>query len=197
MLSIHVFMALVLRVAAGIFAIQAPGQPVSLARATSYAFAATYHGLRAGVDPFELIAIARNESDFNENVRGPDGKDCGLTQTRITITRYTCRQLLRSYWIAFQEAAREMKEYGAACRSHGDYDRCRLNHYNSGVHYAKRGVHGAYWLRVQCFADAARAGARVNNLCRKVTGRGDIARVLRQVAPPPRMIAAADPRPSS
>ena len=79
---------------------------------------------------------------------GPDGKDCGLTQTRVTITKYSCKQLRRSYGLAFQEAAREMKEYGAACRGHADYDRCRLNHYNSGVRYARRGFHGAYWLRV-------------------------------------------------
>src|SRR6478752_3401444 len=122
-MTIHAFLALVDRVAGGILAIPAPSNPVEPARATAYAVAATYHGVRAGVDPFELVAIARNESDFAENVRGPDGKDCGLTQTRITITRYTCRQLLRSYWLAFQEAAREMREYAAACKGKRDFDR--------------------------------------------------------------------------
>ena len=48
-----------------------------------------------------------------------------------------------------------MKEYSKACHGHPDFDRCRLNHYNSGVHYAKSGFHGAYWLRVQCFEKAA------------------------------------------
>ena len=145
-------------------------------RAADYAAAATYHGTKAGVDPYELVGIARNESDFVEDMTGPDGKDCGLTQTRVTITKFSCRQLRRSYWLAFQEAAREMKEYGQACSRHEDFDRCRLNHYNSGVRYAKSGFHGHYWLRVQCFAAAARAGVTVGQSCRRVQGRGDIAR---------------------
>lgn len=197
-MPIELYLSLVLRVAAGIVAIQAPSEPVSLPRAISYAVAATYHGERAGIDPFELVAIARNESDFVENMRGPDGKDCGLTQTRITITKYSCRQLLRSYWLAFQEAAREMREYGAACRGHADYDRCRLNHYNSGARYARHGFHGAYWLRVQCFADAARSGVPIKNLCRSVRGRGDIRRAIAhasQLKNP--VLATATTRPSS
>src|SRR5262249_20121195 len=156
-----VYLALVLRLAAGIYAIQAPGVPMSVGRATAYAVAAAYHGTRAGVDPFELVGVARNESDFVENILGPDGQDCGLTQTRVTITRYSCKQLLRSYWLAFQEAAREIKEYSAACRGHDDYDRCRINHYNSGARYARRGFHGKYYLRVACFAEAARVGVDV------------------------------------
>jgi hypothetical protein len=193
-MSIDVFLALVLRVVSGILAIQAPSKPVSQERATLYAVAATYHGLRAGVDPFELVAIARNESDFVEGLRGPDGKDCGLTQTRTTITRFTCRQLLRSSWLAFQEAAREMKEYAAACRGHGDFDRCRMNHYNSGARYARRGFHGAYWLRVECFAAAARAGIPVENDCRAVQRPQDIARVLRRAAArSPALALAASP----
>ena len=39
-----------------------------------------------------------------------DGKDCGITQTRTTISRYSCRQLRNSYWLGFSEAAREMVE---------------------------------------------------------------------------------------
>jgi hypothetical protein len=177
-MPIDVYLALVLHVASGAFAIQAPSAPLSMPRAIRYAAAATFHGTRAGVDPFELMAIARNESDFVENVRGPDGKDCGLTQTRVTITRYSCRQLLRSYWLAFQEAARELSEYARACRGKSDFDRCRLNHYNSGAHYARRGVHGAYWLRVSCFAEAARAGVSVGSACRRVRGKRDISRLL-------------------
>jgi hypothetical protein len=176
---IDIYLALVVRVAAGAFAIQAPGVPLSMPRAINYATAAAYHAERAGVDPFELVAIARNESDFVENVRGPDGKDCGLTQTRITISRYSCRQLLRSYWLAFQEAARELAEYARACRGRPDFDRCRLNHYNSGAHYARRGFHGAYWLRVSCFAEAARAAVRVGSACRKVRGRRDVHLLLK------------------
>jgi hypothetical protein len=128
---------------------------------------------------------------------GPDGKDCGLTQTRVTITKFSCKQLRHSYWLAFQEAAREMKEYGHACRAHADFDRCRLNHYNSGVRYAKHGFHGAYWLRVQCFTQAARAGITVGQSCRRVRGRGDIARVLRHGIPRRRdLMATATPRPA-
>jgi hypothetical protein len=191
---ISTFLSMVLRVAAGILAIQAPQRPVSVARASAYAVAAAWHGARAGVDPFELVAIARNESDFDERVRGPDGKDCGLTQTRITITRYTCRQLLGSYWLAFQEAARELREYARACHDHDDFDRCRINRYNSGVRYARRGFHGAYWLRVTCFAEAARAGVPVANLCRHVERSSDIDRVLRHAAPNSREVAIAEPR---
>jgi len=195
--SWHYF-ALVLRVAAGTMAIQAPEVPVSPQRAINYAAAAIYHGERAGVDPFELVAIARNESDFVENIRGPDGKDCGLTQTRITITKYSCKQLRHSYWLAFQEAAREMKEYAHACRGHADFDRCRLNHYNSGVHYAKHGFHGAYWLRVACFADAARHEISVGQSCRRVRSRGDIARALHRGIPRTRdLVATATPRPAT
>ena len=177
----QVYLSWLLRVALGAYAIQAPGAPLSFERAVRYGSAASIYGFRAGVDPFELVAIARNESDFIEDTRGPDGKDCGLTQTRITITHYSCRQLLHSYWLAFHEAAREMREYGDACRHKRDYDRCRLNHYNSGAHYAKTGVHGAYWLRVKCFADAAREGVPVGSTCRHVHARSDIERLLKRI----------------
>jgi hypothetical protein len=192
-MPIDLYLMLVLRVAAGALAIQAPGVPLSVERATAYAVAASIHGLRAGVDPYELLAIARNESDFVENVRGPDGKDCGLTQTRVTVTRYSCRQLRHSYWLAFQEAARELSEYARACQGHDDYDRCRLNKYNSGAHYARAGVHGRYWLRVQCFAEAARRGAAVGSACRHVRGRRDIGRVLHAARPASDLLAEVTP----
>jgi hypothetical protein len=188
-MGIDAYLLTLVRIAIGAVAIEAPGAPLDVGRATEYAVAAMHFGVADGVDPFELIGIARNESDFRENVRGPDGKDCGLTQTRITITRYSCRQLRRSYWLAFQEAARELAEYAQACRGKPDFDRCRLNHYNSGARYAKRGFHGAYWLRVQCFAEAARDGLRVGSACRHVRGRGDIARVL-AAARTPRLLAS-------
>jgi hypothetical protein len=173
-------LAALLRLTAGIYAIQAPGVPLTMDRAAHYAVAASLHGQRAGIDPFELAAVARNESDFIERKLGPDGKDCGLTQTRVTITRYSCAELRHSYWLAFQEGARELQEYAKACRGHADFDRCRLNRYNSGVRYAKSGFHGAYWLRVQCFAEGARRGIAVGEGCRIVRTRGDIGRVLRR-----------------
>jgi hypothetical protein len=176
-------LAALMKLTVGVYAIQAPGVPLTVTRAADYAVAATFHGGRAGVDPYELVAIARNESDFIESMRGPDGKDCGLLQTRVTITRYSCKQLLRSYWLAFQEGAREMREYSQACHAHDDFDRCRLNRYNSGVHYAKRGFHGAYWLRVQCFERAARKGISVGQACRRVLGNGDITRTLERGPP--------------
>src|SRR5262249_16751316 len=123
-------------------------------------------------------------------------KDCGLTQTRITITRYTCRQLRRSYQLAFKEAARELSEYARACRNKPDYDRCRLNRYNSGAHYARRGVHGAYWLRVACFAEPARRGVSVGSSCREVHSQRDVARVIRR-AEQERTMTLAATRPSS
>jgi hypothetical protein len=178
------YTVLVVKLAMGALAIQSPSRPLDFDRAFRYGVAAAWHGARGGVDPFELIALARNESDFVENSRGPDGKDCGLTQTRVTITRYSCRQLRGSYWLAFQEAARELGEYAAACRRKPDYDRCRINKYNSGAHYARRGPHGRYFLRVQCFARAAQDGVPVANACRKVRGKGDIARLLRSKMPP-------------
>jgi hypothetical protein len=191
-------LAALMRLTAGIYAIQAPGVPMNLTKAAQYAEAATFHGERAGIDPYELIGIARNESDFIETMVGPDGKDCGLTQTRVTITKYSCKQLRHSYWLAFQEAAREMKEYGQACRGHADYDRCRLNHYNSGVRYAKTGFHGAYWLRVACFADAARHGITVGQSCRRVQNRRDIARTLHRGIPRTHdFLATATARPAT
>ncbi len=190
--------AALVRLTAGIYAIQAPGVPMTVEKAAQYAVAATFHGTRAGIDPYELVGIARNESDFVETMKGPDGKDCGLTQTRITITRYTCKQLRHSYWLAFQEAAREMKEYTQACHGHADFDRCRLNRYNSGVRYAKHGFHGAYWLRVRCFADAARRGISVGQSCRHVQSRGDIARALHRGIPRTHdLVATATERPAT
>jgi hypothetical protein len=175
---VEVWLSLVLRVASGILAIQTPAAPVKFERAFKYAVAAVAEGSRRDVDPFELIAIARDETDFREGTRGPDGKDCGLTQTRVTISRFTCRQLLRSYWLDFQEAARELSEYAAACRGKSDFDRCRLNHYNSGVHYARRGFHGNYWRRIGCFAGAARAGVPAGDACRGERGRRALAHAV-------------------
>ena len=191
-MSVATFLALVFQVAVGIFAVQSRHAPVSYAKATAYAAAAVYNGWRTGIDPFELVGVARNESDFVEAKRSRDGKDCGLTQTRITVTRFSCRQLRRSFWLAFHEAARELSQYASSCRNHGDATRCRLNRYNSGIRYATRGPHGAYWLRVQCFAQAARATRDTGDECRAVRRKRDIARVLRHGTPRfPRLDAEA------
>src|SRR5438067_7363864 len=56
-------LATLLQLTAGIYAIRAPGVPMSVDKAAQYAVAATFHGTRAGIDPYELAAIARNESD--------------------------------------------------------------------------------------------------------------------------------------
>ncbi len=100
-MPLDLWLALVAKLIAGILAIAAPYAPVGVERATGYAVAAAYHGLRSGVDPFELVGIARNESDFHEGDVGPDRKDCGITQTRTTISRYSFRQLRNSYWLGF------------------------------------------------------------------------------------------------
>ncbi len=184
-MTVATFVALVFQVAAGIFALQTRQVPVSYAKATAFAIAAVYSGWQRGIDPFELVGVARNESDFREAKRSRDGKDCGITQTRVTITRYSCGQLRRSFTLAFHEAARELSEYATMCRGHRDFARCRLNRYNSGIRYAKRGTHGAYWLRVQCFAQAARAGRDTGDACRQVRRRRDIARIVRRGVPRP------------
>jgi hypothetical protein len=174
------FFALVLRLAAGIVAIQDPRTPVSSDDAVRWATAVAYHAQRNHLDPYELIGIARNESDFQADKIGPDGKDCGMTQTRVTYSRYRCRQLRDDPWLSFEEAARELSENQARCakRSAGDLIRCRINSYNSGVHYARSGWQGGYWLRVSCFAEAARRGITPAGDCRRVQSRGDIARLL-------------------
>src|SRR5438132_7847740 len=111
---------LVARLAAGILAISDPSLPVAPQKAFAYAAAAVDAGERYGVDPWELLAVARNESSFREDDLGPDGKDCGITQTRVTNSKYSCRQLRRSYRLGFLEGARELSEYAAVCRGHGD-----------------------------------------------------------------------------
>jgi hypothetical protein len=180
-MALETFLVLVWRLAAGILAVQAPGQPVSPEDAVSWATAAAYHARASEVDPFELIGIARNESDFRPNLVGPDGKDCGMMQTRVLYSRYKCRQLRQDPWLSFEEAARRLRENQARCtkRAKWDVKRCRLNSYNSGIRYAKKGRAGGYWLRVSCFTEAAREGVTPVGDCRGVQSRGDIARLLR------------------
>jgi hypothetical protein len=174
------FVVLVLRLAAGILAVQEERNPVSVDDAMKWATAAAYHANVSGLDPFELVGIARNETDFRPDLIGPDGKDCGLTQTRITYSKYRCKQLRQDTWIAFAEAARELRENQARCKKKnpGDLTRCRVNSYNQGIKYKRTGWKGRYWLRVHCFAEAARAGVKPVTDCRRVKNRKDIARLI-------------------
>jgi hypothetical protein len=179
-MALESFLALVMKVAAGILAVQSPAHKVSPENALSWATAAVFHAERSSLDPYELIGIARNETDFRPDTVGPDGLDCGLTQTRTKYSKYKCKQLRRDPWIAFEEAARELRENQKRClkRAKWDVKRCRINSYNSGVRYAKKGRAGTYWLRVTCFADAARENVRPVGDCRKVQSRRDIARLI-------------------
>ena len=158
-LGVLLWLTSVVRLSAGILAVQDPSVPIDMTQAQNYAAAALHAADSRRVDPFELIGMARNESRFRIDEIGPDGKDCGIVQTRTTGSRYSCRTLRRDVAIAFAEGARELAAYNASCRKHADFDRCRLNRYNSGIRYARRGFHGHYWLRVLCFAQAARFGA--------------------------------------
>jgi hypothetical protein len=179
-MALESFLALVVRVAAGILAVQTPRASVTPEQALSWATAATYHATRSNLDPFELIGIARNESDFRPHLVGPDGLDCGMTQVRVKYSRYKCKQLRRDPWIAFEEAARRLRDNQKSCLKKAKWDltRCRINSYNSGVKYAKRGRAGSYWLRVTCFAEAARAGVTPVGDCRKVRSKAQIARLI-------------------
>ncbi len=199
-MALDVFLALVMRLAAGIVAVQSPGSPVSAEQALSWATAIAYHADRTGLDPWELVGIARNETDFRPTLVGPDGKDCGITQIRVKYSKYKCKQLRRDAWLGFEEAARRLKANQAMCEKRHKWDlkRCRINAYNSGVRYAKKGRPGTYYLRVSCFAEAAKQGLRPVGDCRRVQNRGDIARLLKasrtadtQVA----TIASADRKP--
>lgn len=177
-MPVESIIVLLLNLIAGIQAIQPQQQPIPIQRAELYARAAIYHGVQRSVDPFELLALARNESDFNERAVGPDGLDCGMTQTRITYSRYSCKELQRSPWLAFAEAARELHAYAESCRGHEDYDRCRLNRYNSGQNYARRGAAGRYYLRVRCFAEAARRQLLLGDHCRSVRTPEELALLI-------------------
>ena len=146
----------VLRLSAGILAVQDPSSPVDLQKAQRYGAAALRASEIYHVDAWELIGVARNESRFRADEIGPDGKDCGIMQTRTTGSKYSCSKLRRNVEIAFMEGAREIAGYNASCSKHPDFDRCRFNRYNSGYRYATKGVHGAYYARVLCFANAAK-----------------------------------------
>ena len=176
----ELFWALVGRLAAGILAVQSDHRPVEADEAVSWAAAAALYGGAAGVDPFELIAIARHETDFRPNLVGPDGKDCGLLQTRVIYSRYRCRELRSDPWKAFEEGARRLATYQQHCAKTNPQDltRCRLNSYNQGWRYKKSGHKGTYWLRVKCFAEAARQGVAPRGDCRRAKSRRDIARLV-------------------
>jgi hypothetical protein len=175
--------ALVSRLAAGILAIQDPSTPIDTAQAQQLADAVVAAANAYGVDPWELVGVARNESRFRIDEIGPDGKDCGIMQTRVTGSHYSCRRLRHDFQIAFMEGARELAAYQASCRSRGDFDRCRFNRYNSGIHYARSGFHGHYYLRVLCFTRAAQA-AEPGGGCNEIESHRAMARAMRR---PPRL----------
>jgi hypothetical protein len=193
-MALDTFLALVVKLAAGILAVQSPSRPVAPEDAMKWATAVAYHAEKSNLDPYELIGIARNETDFREDLIGPDGKDCGLTQTRVTYSKYKCKQLRRDAWLAFEEAARELRENQKRCEKRNKWDltRCRINSYNSGVKYARKGRAGGYWLRVSCFAEAARLGIRPVGDCREVRSRGDIARLIRASKTAGSVVASAE-----
>jgi hypothetical protein len=192
-MQLDIFLAGVLRLANGIMAIQDPGSPVEFADAVKWATAAIYNAEKNGLDPYELVAIARNESDFRPNLVGPDGKDCGITQTRVTYSKYSCKRLKADTWVAFEEAARELTIFQTYClQTHrGDLTRCRLNGYNQGYRYALSGWKGSYYARIRCFADAARAGVTPSGNCRWARTPRDIAWLIR-----PRVAEAAPIKPA-
>ena len=97
-----VWISTLLRLCAGILAVQDPSAPVDVAEAARYADAAMHAAEARHVDPWELVGVARQESRFRADEIGPDGKDCGIVQTRTTGSRYSCRQLRRNIEIAFR-----------------------------------------------------------------------------------------------
>jgi hypothetical protein len=181
-LGVVLWISTLFHMSAGILAVQDPSAPVEVADAGRYAQAALGAANARQVDPWELIGVARNESRFRADEIGPDGKDCGIVQTRITGSHYSCKQLRHNINVAFSEGARELAQYSAGCRGHADFDRCRLNRYNSGVRYARNGFHGHYWLRVLCFTEAARAGAPGGG-CLDVQSRAMIDRAILKPLP--------------
>src|SRR5438093_7016734 len=176
------YFASTLQLSSGILAIQDPAVTVDPARAQAYAEAVVAAAALYHLDPWELVGVARNESSFRVDDLGPDGKDCGIMQTRVTGSRYSCHKLRHDFRLGFLEGARELAGYRAMCRQHADFDRCRFNRYNSGIHYARSGFHGHYWLRVLCFTEAARAG-QPGGGCSEVQSRRAIARAIRRPAP--------------
>ena len=84
-MTVETFLALVLRLAQGILAVQAEHARVDPADALRWGTAAAYHAEQAGLDPFELIGIARNESDFRPELVGPDGRAWATGATASSI----------------------------------------------------------------------------------------------------------------
>src|SRR6185295_3002839 len=124
-MQVDVFLALVLRLTSGILAVQPEHKPVAVEDAMVWATQAAYHAQRSNLDPFELVGIARNETDFRPHLIGPDGKDCGLLQTRVTYSKYRCATLRKNTFIAFEEGARELSENQARCQKYHPKDLTR------------------------------------------------------------------------
>ena len=192
-------LAALMRLTAGIYAIQAPGVPMTVEKAAQYAVAATVHGTRAGIDPYELVGIARNESDFIETMVGPDGKDCGLTQTRITITKYTLSPAAPVLLAGVPgSGARDegvQRRRARATRTSiaaGSTTTTRACATPSTVSTAPIGCGSS------ASPHAARRGITVGQSCRRVRSHGDIARALHRGIPRTRdLVATATARPAT
>src|SRR5262245_16118921 len=115
-MELIVLLGRLLQVSAGILAVQDHTWPVDQTRALAYANAALSAADSRGMDVWDLVGIARDESSFRPHLVGPDGKDCGITQTRVTVSRYSCGKLRSSAALGFAEAARELDGYAASCR---------------------------------------------------------------------------------
>lgn len=193
-------MPLLAQIVAAILAVGYPGHRIPLPTAEAHAAIVARVSADTGIDPFEIVGIVHNESDWRPHLVSRDGKDCGIAQTRVTGSQYTCQQLTASAELSIRELARELTSTRESCirdltDASGDrlctcgkcdplfmkqdLDRCRLNRFNSG--YAKANcapgdescrvrarTASRYWLRVLCFADAARHGEHGHG-CRKAT----------------------------
>lgn len=154
----------------GIIAIQSVWYPLDENKAKRYAKHAIYHARRYKIDPYELIGLARNESMFKERLVANKNKDCGIAQIRYIYSRYSCKKLQNS-WYNFSEAARMLAMFSKSCKGRKDYERCRFNRYNAGWKFSPN---NKYWLRVKCYANAAKKKIKVGDRCRKITSLSQI-----------------------
>jgi hypothetical protein len=147
----------VVRLVKAIKALEFQSLRLSAARRLSIAKAAYLAGRKTNVDPFLLIALARQESDFTGRpsispycYRPGISKcmaDCGITQHQIWgrprwIIRY-CKRMQRDHATAFLKSAKEIKFHTNWCLKKSRYAwyrplwQCVLNRYNQGPFYKR------------------------------------------------------------